>query len=323
MLEDIILKKTIIPNGTGERAAMSGYAHQYDEFARKVYDCIIDGSLEEIRVADADENVGKLDDICYVTEKEVHGYQVKWTNTDNSFKYIDFKDLLPQIVDGWRKLISLYPNKKVIPHLLTNRPYSENDRSICNKEGLVIGPFIQYKSDVLDKLKGGCSTIDAKWADALAELKEFSTLTDEEEPLFWNSFKMEYFDEQEEINVKIKNSDKRIEDLLDIARLIQMMASSKDRKVLATRHEIVRMLNWSNRFNTIYDHNLTVTSSSYEPNTEAIQQINSLLTNKTKGYIFLEGTPGSGKSTLLTQWSRLIPEITIRYYGKPSVNPVL
>ena len=89
MLEDIILKKTIIPNGTGERAAMSGYAHQYDEFARKVYDCIIDGSLEEIRVADADENVGKLDDICYVTEKEVHGYQVKWTNTDNSFKYID------------------------------------------------------------------------------------------------------------------------------------------------------------------------------------------------------------------------------------------
>ena len=207
--------------------------------------------------------------------------------------------------------------------MLTNRPYSENDRSICNKEGLVIGPFIQYKSDVLDKLKGGCSTIDAKWADALAELKEFSTLTDEEEPLFWNSFKMEYFDEQEEINVKIKNSDKRIEDLLDIARLIQMMASSKDRKVLATRHEIVRMLNWSNRFNTIYDHNLTVTSSSYEPNTEAIQQINSLLTNKTKGYIFLEGTPGSGKSTLLTQWSRLIPEITIRYYGKPSVNPVL
>ena len=240
MLEDITNKQTIIPSGTGERAAMGGYTHQYDEFARKVYDCIIDGSLEEIRVADADDNVGKLDDICYATEKEVHGYQVKWTNTDTPFKYNDFKDLLPEIVEGWRKLKLLYPNKNVIPHLLTNRPYSENDRSIHNKKGQVIGPFIQYKSNVLDKLKNG-SSIESKWADTLSELKAFSTLTDEEEPLFWDSFIMERFDEQDEISVENKKSDKRIEDLLDVARLIQIMASRKDRKALATRYEIVRM----------------------------------------------------------------------------------
>lgn len=320
MLEDITNKQTIIPSGTGERAAMGGYTHQYDEFARKVYDCIIDGSLEEIRVADADDNVGKLDDICYATEKEVHGYQVKWTNTDTPFKYNDFKDLLPEIVEGWRKLKLLYPNKNVIPHLLTNRPYSENDRSIHNKKGQVIGPFIQYKSNVLDKLKNG-SSIESKWADTLSELKAFSTLTDEEEPLFWDSFIMERFDEQDEISVENKKSDKRIEDLLDVARLIQIMASRKDRKALATRYEIVRMLNWSNRFDTTYNHNLTVTSSSYEPNTDAILQLNSLLNKKSKGYIFLEGTPGSGKSTLLTQWSRLIPEISIRYYAFDFTDP--
>lgn len=319
MLEDIC-KKNSIPNGTGERAAMGGYTHQYDEFARKVYECIIDGSLEEIRVADADDNVGKLDDICYATEREVHGYQVKWTNSNNSFKYNDFKELLPSIVDGWRKLKILYPNKNVIPHLLTNRPYSENDRGIYNKEGQVIGPFIQYKSNVLDKLKDG-SAIEAKWADTLSELKVFSTLTDEEGPLFWDSFAMDYFDEQDEIRVEIKYSDKRIEDLLDLARLIQMMASRKERKALATRHEIVRMLNWSDRFNTTYNHNLSVTSSSYEPITDAILQLNRLLTSKSKGYIFLEGTPGSGKSTLLTQWSRLIPEISIRYYAFDFTDP--
>ena len=195
----------------------------------------------------------------------MHGYQVKWTNSNNSFKYNDFKELLPSIVDSWRKLKILYPNKNVIPHLLTNRPYSENDRGIYNKEGQVIGPFIQYKSNVLDKLKDG-SAIEAKWTDTLSELKVFSTLTDEEGPLFWDSFAMDYFDEQDEIRVEIKYSDKRIEDLLDLARLIQMMASRKERKTLATRHEIVRMLNWS-------------------------------------------------------QWSRLIPEISIRYYAFDFTDP--
>ena len=103
MHQDKSNRLTNSPNGTGERAAMGGYTHQYDEFARRVYDCILDGSLESIRVADAEENVGKLDDICYVTGTEVHGYQVKWSNIDNTFKYKDFKELLPEIVDGWRK----------------------------------------------------------------------------------------------------------------------------------------------------------------------------------------------------------------------------
>lgn len=319
MLEDIY-KKITIPNATGERAAMSGYTHQYDEFARKVYDSIIDGSLEEIRVADADENVGKLDDICYATEKEVHGYQVKWTNTDDTFKYSDFRDLLPKIVDGWRKLKTLYPNKNVIPHLLTNRPYSENDRSIYNKEGQVIGPFIQYKYNVLDKLKEG-GKIDFKWADALMELNTFSTLTEEEHNLFWNVFEIDYFDNQDEIDVQHKNGDKRTEDLLDVARLIQIMASNKNREVLATRDDVIRKLNWGDRFKTTYDHNLFVTTSSYEPNIKAIQQLNNLLYSKTKGYIFLEGSPGSGKSTLLTQWSRSISELSIRYYAFDFTNP--
>ena len=69
-------KSNILPSGVGERAAMGGYLPQYDEFACRVYDCILDKSLEEIRVADSEENVGKLDDICFVTKDEVHAYQV-------------------------------------------------------------------------------------------------------------------------------------------------------------------------------------------------------------------------------------------------------
>lgn len=56
----------IIPPATGERAAMGGYVPQYDEFSRRVYDHILQGDLVEIRVADAEENVGKLDDILHI-----------------------------------------------------------------------------------------------------------------------------------------------------------------------------------------------------------------------------------------------------------------
>lgn len=62
----------------GERAAMGGYLPQYDEFAIRVYEAIETGDLEEIRVADREENVGKLDDIVYVTNHDVFAYQVKW-----------------------------------------------------------------------------------------------------------------------------------------------------------------------------------------------------------------------------------------------------
>ena len=59
----------------GERYAVSGYKLQYEEFAKRVYDGLVNGTLVEIRVADFDENVGKLDDICYMTNDGVYAYE--------------------------------------------------------------------------------------------------------------------------------------------------------------------------------------------------------------------------------------------------------
>ena len=108
----------------GERAAMGGYLPQYDEFAIKVYESIESGDLEEIRVADREENVGKLDDIVYVTSHDVFAYQVKWTNANDTMSYLDFRALIPDIVNGWRNLKAIYPDKTVWPKLLTNKSTS-------------------------------------------------------------------------------------------------------------------------------------------------------------------------------------------------------
>ena len=305
---------TIKPSAKGERAAMGGYKPQYDEFARCVYDCIVDDSLEEIRVADDEEFVGKLDDICYVTTSEVHAYQVKWTTVNEHITYKDFCNYLRGIVDGWRKLCVLYSNKAVVAHLLTNRECSSQDRSIVNNAGEKVGGFDDFVTFVLPKLCKG-NAVPPEWNNVLLQLKTTVGMEDEEWYFFWRSFVFTYGYKQEIIDVANSSNDTRTDDIITLNRLIQQLVASPDRRVLLSKDEIIATLKWDRRLKPLYDHNLNVSASSYEPISAAIELLNTKLANKTKGYIFLQGTPGSGKSTLLTQWAKMIPNKCIRYYA--------
>ena len=317
-MNDVV--KTIIPSGNGERGAMGGYRAQYDEFSRRVYDCILNGNLECIRVADAEDNVGKLDDICYVTDTEVHAYQVKWTNSDDTFTYIDFKSLIKQVAEGWKKIKAIYPTKVVIPHLLTNRKCSTADRSIKGNDGKTLGTFADYVVNVITPLCSSAELSD-KWAVVLDELNETTGLTEGQSSEFWPLFCFTPNYVEETINIAQKHTCQRISDLLDINRLIQEMAASKERQVIASMDDIIRKLGWRARVQTQYDHNLNVLPSEYEPNKAAISQLNTLLKSRQKGYLFLEGIPGSGKSTLITQWVKQIPNKCIRYYAFDFTRP--
>lgn len=108
----------------GERNAMSGYWPQYKEFSVRAYDALRAGNLVEVRVADLEKHVGKLDDVCYVTQGAVFGFQIKWSNQGTPFKYSDFLGVIGGIADGWKNLGNLYPGKKVKAILLTNRSMS-------------------------------------------------------------------------------------------------------------------------------------------------------------------------------------------------------
>ena len=317
-MNDVV--KTRIPSGNGERGAMGGYRAQYDEFSRRVYDCILNGNLECIRVADAEDNVGKLDDICYVTDTEVHAYQVKWTNSDDTFTYIDFKSLIKQVAEGWKKIKAIYPTKVVIPHLLTNRKCSTADRSIKGNDGKTLGTFADYVVNVITPLCSSAELSD-KWAVVLDELNETTGLTEGQSSEFWPLFCFTPNYVEETIDIAQKHTCQRISDLLDINRLIQEMAASKERQVIASMDDIIRKLGWGTRVQTQYDHNLNVLPSEYEPNKAAISQLNTLLESRHKGYLFLEGTPGSGKSTLITQWVKQIPNKCIRYYAFDFTRP--
>lgn len=307
---------------TGERAAISGYKGQYDEFARKVYDCILNNELVEIRVADTVDNVGKLDDICYVTHNEVHAYQVKWTMVESSFGFSDFVELFPSLVDGWKKLCELYPNKIVVPHLLTNRKSTTRGRYIQDYNGKKIGAFSAFRREVIDILHNG-NVVDAKWENIVNDLKTKTKeiVTEEEFYSFWRVFDLvtDYADTT--IKIADAKADQKINDLWMIVNLIIEMAASKELLVVMSYDEILNQLGWSSRINTIFNHNLSVDSITYEPIQVAFQRLNDLLRSKTKGYIFVEGTPGSGKSTLLTQWTYSLPNPSVRYYAFDFTDP--
>ena len=299
---------------------MGGYLPQYDEFAIRVYEAMVSGDLEEIRVADREENVGNLDDIVYVTSHDVFAYQVKWTTVDDTMSYLDFSVLIPDIVKGWRNLKQIYPDKTVWPKLLTNKLLSTGDHSVIELVGKKAGGFAAFEKEVLRKLKNR-ETVESRWQAALNDLKSKSTLIETEWDAFWQVFTFSFDYHQELIEVANAYEDDRIDDIIHINRLIQELVARKGVNNPISERDIFIKLRWLNRKEPIFEHNLVVPEESYVPNASGMAQLNACIKGKTKGYLFLKGSPGSGKSTLLTQWTRRLANHSVRFYAFDFLNP--
>lgn len=305
---------------SGERSAFSGYWPQYVEFGIRTYEALIAGNLEEVRVADWEDNVGKLDDVCYVTKDAVYAYQVKWSNVGASFTYLDFKAVLPGIVDGWKKLKQLYPDKHVYAHLLTNRVCSKRDRGMKDGTGKVLGSFSEFDSSVLPLLAAG-KRVPSRWTLVAKELRALTSLRGAEWSSFWNSFSFKHSYAQEAVSVEKAIAVKKTEDIKKLMLLYAQEAAGKKDIICLKAEEISRRLGWDYRQSTIYNHNLTVPKEEFEPNKRAIASLKQVLSGLNKGYILLKGTPGSGKSTVLTQWCDSLPNKSVRYYAFDFRNP--
>jgi energy-coupling factor transporter ATP-binding protein EcfA2 len=305
-----------IVSASGERAAMGGYLPQFDEFAWFVYLNLINKELNWIRIADP--KAEKLDDIQYSTHSEIHAYQVKWTIADANISFANFTELLPLITSSWKSLKTANPGKKIIPHLITNKPISSHDSL---KEGdTKIGSFQDFFSEVWTKLKSN-QAIDVKWNSILAEFEKSSKLSDSEFAEFVASFDFQPDYKQKQFSVGNIKYSKEDEDLQQISRFIVEKVASPERVVEFSRQEIIKELGWSDRFKTIFNHELIVDRQRYQPIQSTIDLLNSKLKEHKNGYLFLLGGPGSGKSTLLNQWSKGLKTRIIRYYAFDFVNP--
>src|SRR4051812_33411329 len=123
------MAKAIAPSD-GDRKDLGGKIPQFDAFASFAYKELVRNELERIKVADNEALT--LDDIQYSTKDETHAFQVKWSNLlkPEPFTYVDLKNLLPEIFDGWKalKIKNTGSLKELKVHLLTNRPASTGDQ---------------------------------------------------------------------------------------------------------------------------------------------------------------------------------------------------
>lgn len=305
-----------IVSASGERAAIGGYLPQFDEFAWFVYLNLINNKLEWIRVADP--KAEKLDDIQYSTNSELHAYQVKWTIADANISFANFIELIPLITDSWKSLKTNNSRKKVIPHLITNKPVSSHDSL---KDGNTkIGSFENFIAEVWTKLKSN-QEVDAKWNPIIVEFKKATKLDDTEFDEFVRVFDFQPSYEQKKFSVSNTRYSKEEEDLQQISRFIIEKVASSERSVQFNRQEIIKELSWTDRFKTVFNHELIVDRQRYQPIQSTIDLLNSKLAEHKSGYLFLQGSPGSGKSTLLNQWSKGLKTRIVRYYAFDFVNP--
>ena len=303
-------------SATGERAAIGGYLPQFDEFARFVYIYLINKELEWIRIADP--KAEKLDDIQYSTHSEIHAYQVKWTIAEAKITYLNFTALIPLIVASWKSIKAANPDKKIIPHLLTNKALSIHD-SLKNGED-EIGSFNDFFSDVWIKIKSN-QTIDTKWKFIIEELKRLSKLSDAEFDEFVKCFDFQPDYKQKKFSISNIKHSKEEEDLIQLRDFIIEKVASPERLVEFSNQQIIKALGWIDRFKTTFNHELIVDQKRYQPIQSTIDLLNNKLSENENGYFFLLGGPGSGKSTLLNQWSKGIKSRIVRYYAFDFVNP--
>jgi len=308
----------------GERGALIGYMPQFGEFARFVYRELVGGRLVWLRLADPE--AGKLDDILYATLTEVQAYQVKWTGSDDIISFAEFKKLLPGLRKSWQQLRDKYApeGKGVFGHLLTNKPFSVHDSITVGDQQLgtlvELGTFTDFYQQVWQPLRRG-RKVAAQWEPIVDELARLCGVSRAEFLEFVLHFELHPEHEPQQFSVTQAATSHLDEELSTLRGFLMEEVGSPERHVEFTTAELLRKLNWSYKFQSIFNHELVVDARKYQPISSTLVALDDQLRTHRGGYVFLEGSPGSGKSTLLTQWLKSRAERVIRYYAFDFRNP--
>lgn len=318
-------------SGDGERTAMLGYVPQYEIAAGLIYDALLDGCLEWVRVADPD--AGSVDDILISTTGRVDAYQVKWAEYTNAISFSDFVldgttksggirlSLFRQLVEGWKTLNQSYPEKDITVHLAHKHVPSSNVNA-----KLPLGSVQPEKPHFQAFLKDcwfdrswanqGLDYAPIGWSEVLSNLHERSGLSVNQFLQFIGACELKF-------NYKQPNSSpvanqqllRREEDIENIFNLLTKMAGGEKREVELSKDQLLNKLNWSSRFEHKFVHEFPV-DDTYQEITKTVGNLSDLLDSKKQGYIALLGSPGSGKSTTLTKTLKYRAGFKlVRYYA--------
>ena len=309
----------------GERNAILGYRSQYVVAADRIYESLMAGELQWIRIADPE--AGRVDDIQIGTPTEIHAYQVKWSEYARGFtlnRLLVSENgadpsqpcLLRQLSDGWSQLVAQYPDKRVYVHLVSNSYASYSDRlEVENPK-----PRNVHFQAFLRECWADGAGYDPKgsppsWSPTISRMQATTEVSGADFDSFATHCAIDLGRKIDESPAGRKNQ-KQLDDIKTIANFLFESVGGKPRVIQISASKLLEDLGWQKRFEFRFRHEFHVDERLYQPITSTISKLEDKLERFTSGYLAMLGTPGSGKSTTLTQTFRYrIGFRVIRYYA--------
>ena len=307
---------------SGERAALRGYRWQYDQIAVRVYDALLDGDFEALRLTDPE--AGRVDDLVLIRHGRVDGYQFKSVEFRQNLTFRQVlrdqrtsggnvaPSFLRSLADGWKRLRQHGGDTHV--HFVTAQLASISDRlgdPSCRPSP---DHFSAFHSNVLVPLRLKELQVDdvcAGWRPALSRLHMESGLTTEEFKQFLQALN---FDFAARTDLPPPPS-VRSADITSLSTALFRRVSESRSVVELDRRELLALMGWTNRHRLQSRHEFPIDVDTYQPLMDAIQQLKQSVERHDSGYLAVIGPPGAGKSTLLSQALSGSTHRIVRYHA--------
>lgn len=311
----------------GERRAVRGLSAQYTVAAGLIYDALLSGDLEWIRVADPE--AGRVDDIQIARPGRIDAYQIKWSDYDGR---VTFAELgkgkagkgqstpapMAQLADGWRRLSATHPDRQVHVHYLSRELASTTDDVGGPESGGAprhFQSFLRNGYAARERWTALDLAFRKDWATAFERLRAASGLDAAPFAAFLPFAHLDLGFRSHGTGPE-DAGERRASDVEALGRLLFNTVAREQRVVELERAGLVAALQWERRLDLRFHHEFPVDVKSYRPVSATVVEIERALGSFDSGYVALIGPPGSGKSTTLTQTLRHRPGFRIiRYYA--------
>ncbi len=298
---------------TGEVSAIFGYNKQYEVFAIEIYEALLNNKFEWVEFAS--NEVGKLDDVYIGCIDEIKAYQVKDVKTNFTFsKFVnsDTESIFQGCFQGWKKLVLKYPDKKINAKYISNEIPSKDDK-IKTFKGNPKPSFIDFKQNFWDVIRKN-NKIPEGWGNVFNTLKENVKSNDEDLINFIKSFEFLLNDEYDILDKITNDNFQRIKDIQKISKHIFKIVGTRG-TTRFDKNQFLVEFDFLKRYETHFRHTFFVDEEHYQPISETINKLETVINKIDNGYIALIGNAGSGKSTLLTKWIKGRKEKVLKYYA--------
>lgn len=297
---------------SGEQSAISGYFKQYEYSACKIFECMRDGSLQAISLAN--KEAGILDDLLISANNLVHATQIKSSKDSASVSLhteLIANGLISEIAKSWKALEACYGLGKVRVHYIFAGHFSHQDRKLNPNPAETRIVSSAAFADFINSSDKSERTIEkSQWSDTIKQLKDASGLNGDFQR-FLNCLTMG--DERDLTRHQIQTyspSDRRFptELMNKLPQLIRENAGATWSEI-----DLIKHLGWPAPLTQRNFHEFPI-PPDFQDNDQTEQELLAALSLHERGYLALIGPPGSGKSTLLQRTLVSSPDFGVVRY---------